>query len=532
MHDNDTPQRMTDLLAAATAESDLAAAHEDAASVAAGSDAMDQPGSETTWQSGPRGFLGRMALGAAAGGKGLAEGARRLHERGAPVARAAATRVGSLTSSAVDTVRDRLAPTDNLELFGRDVTPLGDPTGRNDAPPITAITGVALAGASVGAFANATELMRFTRPLMDADNVALQRWLSDVFPAATNPLVSRAMDTVPGAEYAGGMFHRLHHGHDIEGLVAMVREFGFDGAASWINHVGLRDLWTPHGVPWLPAGAGDVHAWLVELGMQRSLAATLLSVNAATLAGLTLGLLAGVAFRQYVRTTLERAEAKSRFDHACAALNTGDLITATERFESALRLPGANERLRLAAAMASLEAARHSDHPETRARVARDASYWLKDILADPKARVSGTSMPAWAGADVSTHALAAVLYSQALMLAYGDDATATIEIDRMRTGVAAAIDHGDRLLDPPRRGPLARPARPLSAAVNYTLALETVLAYPQRLVTANTTPERLHRSIREALMATAGTEYEELAHSSLQWLEQRLPGRALLASG
>ena len=91
---------------------------------------------------------------------------------------------------------------------------MGDATGRNDTPPITAETGIVLAGASVDALSNPTELMRLTRPLMDADNAALQRSLSDVFPSVTNPAVSRAMNTVPGAEYAGGIFHLLHHGHD------------------------------------------------------------------------------------------------------------------------------------------------------------------------------------------------------------------------------------------------------------------------------------------------------------------------------
>ena len=98
------------------------------------------------------------------------------------------------------------------------------------------------------------------------------------------------------------------------------------------------------------------------------------------------------------------------------------------------------------------------------------------------------------------------------------------IEIDRMGTGVAAANHDGDWPLDPPRRGPLARPARPLSAAVNYTLALETVLAYPQRLVTANASPEALQRRVREALLTTAGSEYEALGHASLERFERRTP--------
>jgi hypothetical protein len=458
-----------------------------------------------------------------------AKATRQVAEQGAPIVQSAATRVGAFGSHARDSIRTRLVPTDDIEAFERNATPLIDPAATEAPLPVTAVTGVALAAASVGAFANAADLMRFTRPLMDADAAGLQSWLAEVFPAAVNPAVSRAMDTLPGADYAGGMFHRLHHGHDVAGLVELVRAFGFDGAASWFNHVGLRDLWTPHGVPWLPAGAGDVHAWLVDLGMQKTLAATLLSVNAATLAGSALGLLAMTAFRRAVRSSIERAEARRRFDHALAALDAGDPVTATQRFEAAMRLPGMTARLRLVAAMSALEAARRSDDEQTRRRVAKDASYWLREFLADDGGETARqASAPMWAGADVSTPGIAAVLYGQAIMLAYDGDATGTLEIDRMRTGVAAATEHGDRLLDPPKLGPLARPARPLSAAVNYVIALETVLAYPSRLVTGHAEPEGLRRRVREALLSAAGTEREAYARRALERLEHRYPERAL----
>lgn len=476
-------------------------------------------------------FRSAVTHGAARTRKRAVAATQKISDQGSAATRRAAARLSEIGTRASHGVRAHFAPFDDLTAFERTPTPLGDMRAPDAPLPVTAVTGVALAGASVGAFTNATDLMRFTRPLMDADTAGLQLWLAEVFPAATNPAVSRAMDTVPGAEHAGGMFHRLQHGHDIEGLVAMVRAYGLDGAASWFNHVGLRDLWTPHGVPWLPAGASDVHAWLVELGMQRSLAATLLSVNAATLAGTALGLLAAGAFRSAIRSSLERGEAKARFDHACAALDAGDPITATERFEAAMRLPGTTARLRLIAAMSALEAARRSDDEETRRRVARDASYWLREFLSDRGAETRRSSTPMWAGADVSTPGIASLLYGQAIMLAHGDDANGTLEIERMRTGVAAAIEHGDRLLDPPKLGPVARPARPLSAALNYVIALETMLAYPQRLVTATAQPSGLRRQVREALVTTAGSEREPYAVRALEQMERRYPVETFTAA-
>lgn len=390
-------------------------------------------------------------------------------------------------------------------------------------PTIAATTGVVLAAAAVGSITNATDLMRLTRPLMDANSAGIQAWLRDTFPAAANPAVSAAMDRIPGAEYAGGTFHRLHHGHDLVGFIESVRAFGFDGAASWMNHVGLRDLWTPHGVPWLPAGSADLFAWLADLGLPKTLVASILSVNAATLAGAALGLLATTAFRQAIRVATQRGEARSMLDNAYQALDAGDPVTACERLRPLAAHPGATTALKLAVAMASLQAAKEAVDPKTRTTVARLAADWLRQALIDRKADVRGRSIPAWSHADVSATGLATLLYGQAMAFGYDVEDAVDSRYELMRTGIHELLRHADRLNDPPRVAAVGRPRRPLTASVNYTMALDIVLAYPHHLA-HHFDPRSVRQKLHDALASVDDRAARAYAAAAWERLERRYP--------
>lgn len=141
--------------------------------------------------------------------------------------------------------------------------------------------GMVYFAAASGVFANSDEITRFTRDLMDHDSAAVQQWLRRVFDPEEAREISLWMDTSPGSEIAGGWAHRLHHGHDTSALFTLTQEYGATGAIEWANHVWLRDFWTPHGVPYLPAGSGSVYEWLVDAGLSPQTAMSLLTVNAA-----------------------------------------------------------------------------------------------------------------------------------------------------------------------------------------------------------------------------------------------------------
>ena len=116
---------------------------------------------------------------------------------------------------------------------------------------------------------------------MDHDQAAVQQWLRRVFNPDQAREISVWMDAAPGAEYAGGWAHRLIHGHDFAAMTEVMQEYGLVGAAEWANHVWLRGFWTPHGVPYLPAGSGTVYEWLMDAGLSSSTAMGLLTINAA-----------------------------------------------------------------------------------------------------------------------------------------------------------------------------------------------------------------------------------------------------------
>ncbi|TVQ34349.1 MAG: hypothetical protein EA356_10630, partial [Geminicoccaceae bacterium] len=133
--------------------------------------------------------------------------------------------------------------------------------------------------AATGVLGNQVEITRATRAFMDHDQAFLQQFLGRFF--EFDQEISAWMDRDPNSTIAGGWAHRLTHGHDLVAMLRLWQEHGHVGGLEWVNHVWLRDFWTPHGVPYLPAGSGPVYDWLVGQGVTPANALSLLSLNAA-----------------------------------------------------------------------------------------------------------------------------------------------------------------------------------------------------------------------------------------------------------
>lgn len=206
---------------------------------------------------------------------------------------------------------------------------------------------------AAGVLANAEQITRFTRELMDNDTNAFQQALRQVFSPEEARQISLWMDTAPGADFAGGWAHRLHHGHDLSAMVELTGEYGLSGTVEWVNHVWLRDFWTPHGVPYLPAGSGTAYEWLVEQGVSPSTAVSLLSVNVAEAVS---GLLLFSAARGFYNIHQVRAdirkyeqgltEARGLFEmgrevEAMRCIHTIELSAGSDEHVSKLRLDAA-----------------------------------------------------------------------------------------------------------------------------------------------------------------------------------------------
>ena len=203
---------------------------------------------------------------------------------------------------------------------------------------------VAFAAAS-GVFKSADEISRFTRDLMDCDLGAVQQWLRRVFDPEQAREISMWMDASAGGAAFGGWAHRLEHGHDLTALLTLSQEYGHVGAVEWVNHVWMRDFWTPHGVPYLPAGSGSVYEWLVGMGVSPSTAMGLLSVNAAEMASGLLFFYSGHRFRRGINAFVGNRNYKRRLKRIDELVTEGSeaealrLVDETETFSNNDRVP-------------------------------------------------------------------------------------------------------------------------------------------------------------------------------------------------
>lgn len=435
----------------------------------------------------------------------------------ARAARQRPARNADARSAATPATRGRLLGDDPLR-FERDCAPLNGPAGERLDVPVTISTGLVLGAASAGLLTNATDLMRWTRAF-DSDGAALQRFLQEALPTATTSEVAAFMDRVPGATYAGGMFHRLQHGHDLAGLVAVTQRYGWEAGLSWFNHVFARDFWTPHGVPWLPAGSGPLLDVLFEWGVRRTVAASLLSVNAATLGGMLLAigatkLLGRAAIKAVARVRLRRDMAS-----AFEAAEVGDLQQACVRVQRVrLAYPTVlDARARFSLAAALVRGAQAEGDGDLRVETGALALELLREVL-DREA--PSRSVALWGGAPVSFAGLIGLLYGQAYPLAFHDDRPHLAARQALRSTVDRALRQAAALNE---AGGALRPRRPLSAAVNYLIALDTAAAYPDVVTRAGTSPVTIRRTL-DATLATVDDGMRSYAERVRERLARRYP--------
>lgn len=175
--------------------------------------------------------------------------------------------------------RTSIVGADSLERLKKSGNPLITLEKRQVPRNIT--SSLVYFAAASGVFSSSDEITRFTRAVMDDDSAVIQQMLRKVFDPEEAREISAWMDHAPGYSVAGGWAHRLHHGHDLDAMMTLYSEHGVTGVAEWMNHVWLRDFWTPHGVPYLPAGSGTIYDWLVGAGVKPATAMGLLSINAA-----------------------------------------------------------------------------------------------------------------------------------------------------------------------------------------------------------------------------------------------------------
>jgi len=224
---------------------------------------------------------------------------------------------------------------DDVEMIKKDCSLLNDWTVIKE--PFAVTHSAILATAGMGILANETKLAQLSRSIMDSDASIFQQILNFFFNPQEIKQISKWMDTVPGKSFAGGgVTHRIMHGHDVSALIELIQNHNLAGVAEWFNHVALRDFWTPAGVPYLPFGSNTVYEWLCSIGVSKSTAASLLSVNFWNVMGLIMIYHSSMAFYGLIKEKINTKKVKKLWDRAREFEELEDFDAANQCYDQVL----------------------------------------------------------------------------------------------------------------------------------------------------------------------------------------------------
>ena len=336
--------------------------------------------------------------------------------------------------------------------------------------------------AATGVLTNATEITRLTRSVMDNDNGPLQTFIRQHFDPVQAREISSWMDKVPDSTIAGGWAHRLKHGHDLEAMMSLYKEYGLVGAAEWFNHVWLRDFWTPHGVPYLPSGSGEVYQWLRQQGVSGSTAMSLVSINAAEALSGILFIRAGFKISANISDIKLRRAYEADLESLRKQIGAGNDVAAYEHLERMLAYMDENklfdQRLDLAHYCLDM-----SHRPETQnPTIWGEQAYHIASNLCKARESDNGMKVNYLGATKVSFVGLAASIAATAFA-SHVKQANTSPEMikSKIKLGIHAYLKTADDL----KKGVCVYGRqiygyRPYSALTNYKLAMDLALALTQ----------------------------------------------------
>ena len=371
------------------------------------------------------------------------------------------------------------------------------------------------AGAGMGLFSTQTELARWSRNIMDVNTAQPQKVLEMIFGESSIKEISQWMDTAPGFNViGGGVTHRVQHGHDIEALVQLANDHNIAGVAEWLNHVVLRDFWTPAGVPYLPIGSGSIYDWLTSIGVGKEMAASFLSLNAWQAMTIIMTYKSGKKMYKLVREQINNKKARQLLDRGQELENVGDLIAANECYDKVLSYTIDNQIVNLWFAMKFL----HKGQQEKGSELVQQ--HFLRSFNIANGARlklIKDQSIPYEGGIEVS---LRGVLTTTMATTWLGVSQNGNVEA--IKGAIASGVEDFIKMANKLRDSFLDRP---FSAIANEVLALKLLMSAPFDIPTSQT-PLTIRNSIFESLnnltleKGNAGDYAKEL----LEGLERQYP--------
>lgn len=356
-----------------------------------------------------------------------------------------------------------------------------------------------LAAAGLGLLADPINLSKMSGAILDNNASVFQKALELCFGKEKIGEISQWMDTIPGALKAGGwQGHRVVHGHDISALVEVTQTHNFAGVAEWFNHVALRDFWSPAGIPYLPFGNDSVLDWLCSMGVSKSTAASILSVNVWDVMGLLLIYRSSRAFHGFIKENIRAKKAKQFWERSIELENLEDFDAANHCYEQVLSYSSDRPEVTVGVAMNFLHRAARYDNSELwRSNMMR--AYQLADSARLKLAK--DKTIPYYGGIQLSLRGLAT-----SLMVSSSAGFVEEQNFHSIKGVIASAVED---LLKTSNQLKDKWYARPFSAIANEAIALNLLTAAPIQIPTSFT-PISIHKRISDTLVSIAKLESKE----------------------
>ncbi len=286
----------------------------------------------------------------------------------------------------------------------------------------------------------------------------------------------------------GGVTHRVKHGHDIDALVELAQNHNMAGVFEWLNHVVLRDFWTPTGIPYLPTGSDSIYHWLIANGVGKTSAAGLLSINAWQAMALLMLYRSSKKMYKFIREQIDNRKARKFFDRGQELENSGDFIASNECYDKVLGYSMENPHINLWFAMKFF----HKGQQETQNELTKQ--HFLRCYTTANGARLKLTedqTMPYQGGIKISLRGMLTTIMASSWVSISQDGSAESIK-GAIASGVEDLIKMANKLKD-------RLLARPFSGIANEVLALKLLMSAPFDIPTSQT-PLTIRNSILNTL--------------------------------
>lgn len=330
--------------------------------------------------------------------------------------------------------------------------------------------------AGTGGAINETELAKLSRSIMDNDEAFFTNLLETIYGEADVKRINKLIDLDPLTGQTLGKNHRLTHGHDLESLIEIVKEHEIEGLLNWINHVWLRDFWTPTGVPYLPAGTDSLYEYLPQLGISKSTAADILTINFWEVTAALLLYKSCKNFYNFLEDNLKSKRAKTYWRKGLELEELGDFEAADHNFENVLTIERDNPVIDIWYATQFLQRATNSKE---------DNKLWYKnlvrcyDLCSRAKYKIEDDLLvPFQGGVVVSLWGINSTLLS----CTYGSKNEDIVSLrGSVNSGIESCIKASDYLMNPSKTNikSFGLAKRPFSAITNDYIALNLYLNSP-----------------------------------------------------